>query len=88
VNFAPILLWCDANREFLVNRSVCLRLAAIGALAAAVLLTGCGRKGPLDPPPSASAQPAEPEQLQVDAEGRPVAPRGQKKRFFADWLLD
>ncbi len=29
------------------------RLALIGALAAAFGLTACGRKGPLDPPPSA-----------------------------------
>jgi predicted small lipoprotein YifL len=29
------------------------RLAVIGALAAAFALAGCGRKGPLDPPPGA-----------------------------------
>jgi predicted small lipoprotein YifL len=31
------------------------RLAVIGALAASFALGGCGRKGPLDPPPSALA---------------------------------
>jgi predicted small lipoprotein YifL len=31
-----------------------LRLALIGALAAALGVAGCGRKGPLDPPPGAS----------------------------------
>ena len=31
-----------------------LRLAVIGALFAALGLAGCGRKGPLDPPPGAS----------------------------------
>ena len=31
-----------------------LRLALIGALAASLGLTACGRKGPLDPPPGAS----------------------------------
>ena len=31
-----------------------LRLALIGALAASFALAACGRKGPLDPPPSAS----------------------------------
>jgi predicted small lipoprotein YifL len=37
-----------------------VRLAVIGALAAALGLVGCGRKGPLDPPPSASvAEPVE-----------------------------
>lgn len=31
------------------------RLAVIGALVAALGLAGCGRKGPLDPPPGAAA---------------------------------
>jgi predicted small lipoprotein YifL len=35
-----------------------LRLAAFAALAAALALGGCGRKGPLDPPPSAAISPA------------------------------
>jgi predicted small lipoprotein YifL len=30
-------------------------LAVVGAVVAALALTACGRKGPLDPPPSASA---------------------------------
>ena len=38
-----------------------LRLAALAVLAAALALGGCGRKGPLDPPPSASIAP-EPDQ--------------------------
>ena len=33
-----------------------LRLAAIGVLVAALGLAGCGRKGPLDPPPGASLE--------------------------------
>jgi predicted small lipoprotein YifL len=32
------------------------RLALIGVLAAALGLTACGRKGPLDPPPGASLE--------------------------------
>ncbi len=32
-----------------------LRLALVGALVASLGLAACGRKGPLDPPPSASA---------------------------------
>jgi predicted small lipoprotein YifL len=32
-------------------------LAVLAVIAAAVPLTGCGRKGPLDPPPSAAAPP-------------------------------
>jgi len=39
------------------NRSA-LRLAGLVALAAALALGGCGRKGPLDPPPSSSVAPA------------------------------
>jgi len=35
-----------------------LRLAAFAALAAALALGGCGRKGALDPPPSAAIAPA------------------------------
>ena len=33
------------------------RLALIGLLAASLGLAACGRKGPLDPPPSAAATP-------------------------------
>lgn len=32
------------------------RIALIGALAASLALAGCGRKGPLDPPPGASLE--------------------------------
>jgi predicted small lipoprotein YifL len=36
-------------------------IAMIGALAAAFALAGCGRKGPLEPPPGAAgSQPAKP----------------------------
>jgi predicted small lipoprotein YifL len=38
-----------------------LRLAVIGALAATLGLAGCGRKGPLDPPPTAAAPGAQPQ---------------------------
>ena len=34
-----------------------VRLAAFAALGAALALGGCGRKGPLDPPPSAAISP-------------------------------
>jgi len=44
-----------STREPVLNRLICLRLAVIGALAAAFALGGCGRKGPLDLPPSAGA---------------------------------
>jgi predicted small lipoprotein YifL len=74
-----------------------LRSVMIGALAAATVLAGCGRKGPLEPPPSAQAPaPAsrtdgrrtdEPRPVMNNA-GYPVAPPGEKKRIPLDWLID
>ena len=65
-----------------------LPLVLVGGLALA--LADCGRKGPLDPPPSASvAQPpvaAEPPAVGPD--GRPMAPPGTKKQLAIDWLLN
>jgi predicted small lipoprotein YifL len=71
-----------------------LRSAVIGALAAAALLGGCGRKGPMELPPSANVK--EPENDPVTGkprpilsrEGYPIAPRGEEKRIPLDWLID
>jgi hypothetical protein len=85
-----------------VTRAFRLRtgLIGIGALAAALLLTGCGRKGPLDPPPGGwqvqqrgrmvpvSTKPAPPAPVEYDAQGRPIAPEGPSRRIPADWLID
>ena len=83
-----------------MNRTICLRLAMIGVLAAAGLLSGCGRKGALDPPPGGiQLEPASmrtpvtsragaPVQPQYDEEGKPIAPPGQRKNFPADFLID
>ena len=75
--------------------------AVVLVLAAA--LSACGRKGPLDPPPASSAvqqapveepapasgaQPLTAAQTGYDEQGRPVAPRGQRKPFLFDWLLN
>jgi predicted small lipoprotein YifL len=64
-------------------------------MAAALALAGCGRKGALDPPPSAAlAQPGQPGQpgqpdQHFDEDGRPVAPPAKGKQpFFLDWLVD
>jgi predicted small lipoprotein YifL len=78
---------------------IAVQICAVGALA--IALAGCGRKGSLDPPPGASAQqPAVEEQsgqsgtvapsgVQLDNnDGRPVAPKGQKKKLPIDWLID
>jgi Prokaryotic lipoprotein-attachment site len=65
-----------------------LKLAAIGALSAALLLAGCGRKAGLDPPPNAAVP-----TTTVDGQPAPAAqPDGTtpppKRRFFLDWLFD
>ena len=74
-----------------------LRLALIGALAAALSLAACGRKGPLDPPPGGSlagdqATPiggqSKVDNPGVDANGRPQAPKGPNKRVPLDVLLN
>ena len=58
----------------------------------ALALAGCGRKGPLDAPPSAAiTQPAgaaASETPAVDADGRPMAPPGKKDKLPIDWILD
>jgi predicted small lipoprotein YifL len=84
-----------------------VRLAVVGALTLPLALSACGRKGPLDPPPRASAQPAEPQPAQPgqqqqqpqwglfgntasaeEQQGLPPEPKGQKKSFLLDWLLN
>jgi predicted small lipoprotein YifL len=70
----------------------------------ALSLAGCGRKGPLDLPPSASGAPqasAAPTDTETEArrqpsvfnpsygsDAPPQAPRGAKKSFILDPLLD
>jgi hypothetical protein len=72
----------------------------IGMLAATSLLSGCGRKGSLDPPPGGLALESGTIRTPVtdrvgasappayDEEGKPIAPAGQKRRIPADWLID
>ena len=69
------------------------RLAALGALAAALGLAGCGRKAGLDPPAMAAAgdvaangQPSPAPVLGPD--GKPVSPPTRKRISFLDWLID
>jgi predicted small lipoprotein YifL len=79
------------------------RLALIGIAMATLTLAGCGRKGPLDPPPGASmaSEPAPavdapatsdlvtpPGQTRDGAANRPVAPVGPNRRIFLDNLLN
>ncbi|MGB9114595.1 LPS translocon maturation chaperone LptM [Bradyrhizobium sp.] len=71
--------------------------------ATALVLGGCGRKGPLDLPPTASSQPAaavqsDPAAAQASkpsvfdpsygANAPPTAPKGPKKPFVLDPLLN
>ena len=79
-------------------------LILIGALALAVPLSGCGRKGGLDPPPGGSqlesgavrtpvsrrgVTPTPAEKSpEYDENGRPIAPTGPRKKLPADWLID
>jgi len=72
------------------------RLTMIGALALSLAVSGCGRKGPLDPPPRAQAQPVQPgasgdpqQQAEaIDEFGNPAEVRGRRKSFFLDFLLN
>ncbi len=78
-------------------------VATIGAIALALAVSGCGRKGPLDPPPGGyqiergigrtpvstrgAERPVE-KQPEYDQEGRPIAPSGSRKKLPGDWLID
>ena len=77
-----------------------ISVAIAGAMA--LTLAGCGRKGPLDPPPGGYALDptistpvtgkgtALPKRTgpAYDEDGKPIAPEGPKRRTPADWLLD
>jgi len=65
-----------------------VRVVATSALALALGLTlsACGRRGPLEAPPGVVNTPQGP--VQLDEQGRPIAPAGEKKRLPIDWLLD
>jgi predicted small lipoprotein YifL len=73
------------------------RCAVVAAVALALALSACGRKGGLDPPPSggladpayaAPAGPPGPDGQPTPApEAQPVSP-GLKRRLPIDWLLD
>ena len=79
-----------AIREPCVIRPSLFHLAVIGVFAGAFMLSACGRKGPLELPPraSAAASPVEQNVIGEDADGNPVAPKGEKKRIFLDFLLN
>ncbi len=61
-------------------------VASALVLALGLTLSACGRRGPLDPPPGVVNTPQGP--VELDAQGRPLAPPGEKKRLPIDLLLD
>ena len=65
-----------------------IRFVAISALALAlgVTLSACGRRGPLELPPGTVMTQQGP--LELDDQGRPIAPPGERKRLPIDALLD
>ncbi len=73
-------------------RDLFLRAAGVGALLmAALALTGCGRKGPLDLPPGAAVTAPAGVPPQLGPDGQPIAAVQQpppKKHFILDPLLD
>ena len=85
------------NRNYRLSSSG-LTLVLLGVLALA--LGGCGRKGPLDLPPSAASQVAVPADSDTEraaqpgvfnpnygSDAAPAATKGRKKAFVLDPLL-
>jgi predicted small lipoprotein YifL len=65
---------------------VCLGL--IGAVVAALALGGCGRKGPLDPPPAASVVGEQGTDANPADNAKADQERLKKKRFVLDPILN
>jgi predicted small lipoprotein YifL len=66
----------------LSDRSL-LSIALVVGLVAAMSLSACGRRGPLEAPPYATAIAGDP----IDENGEPTPPKPDKP-FFGDFLLD
>jgi predicted small lipoprotein YifL len=62
--------------------SVLFRAGIAAALLAALALSGCGRKGPLEPPPSATATTTQTQDQQA-----PDKPEKPDRRIILDNLL-
>ena len=69
-----------------VQTAVRLGVTSALLLALGLSLSACGRKGPLDPP--AGFVTTKQGIIELDSEGRPIAPPGEKKRLPIDFLLD
>ncbi|MGI8527535.1 MAG: LPS translocon maturation chaperone LptM [Pseudolabrys sp.] len=69
-----------------IGKGTFLRLALIGALASALGLAGCGRKGALDLPPSAAADASQATDTQVVVD--PDGTKRTRKPLPIDVLLN
>ena len=68
------------------DRPVARIVAVAALLALGLTLSACGRRGPLESPPGVAMTPQGP--VELDPQGRPIAPPGEKKRLPIDVLLD
>jgi predicted small lipoprotein YifL len=95
-----LLWWLRIGEIALKVTRLSTRLALVATFAVALAVGGCGRKGPLEAPPSTSTVAAppppqgslgEPEHVGIEGERRaeqaPPAAQ-QKKAFFLDWLVN
>ena len=69
-----------------VQSAVRLGVTSALVIALGLGLSACGKRGPLDAPPGYVNTPQGP--VELDAQGRPLAPPGEKKRLPIDFLLD
>ena len=68
------------------NRTVRVLAISAFALALGLTLSACGRRGRLEAPPGYVNTPQGP--VELDAQGRPLAPPGERKRLPIAALLD
>jgi predicted small lipoprotein YifL len=96
-----VLWWFGGEGKIVIGSGYRGRIALVGVAAAVLLLSGCGRKGMLEAPPSASSaaapsQPShqgalgEPEHAGLEGERtgeQAVATAPSQRTFPLDWLL-
>ena len=75
-------------------KTMLAKIAVVGALVAALALTGCGRKTGLDAPPTVATPQqnaaGQPEHAAIGPDGKAVAspPIQQKRVPWLDWLIN
>jgi hypothetical protein len=86
----------EFGRAFLMPsaKTMLAKIAVVGALVAALALTGCGRKTGLDAPPTVATPQqnaaGQPEHEAIGPDGKAVAspPIQQKRVPWLDWLIN